>query len=572
MVRAVSTDPHRLFDAYMVVDWSAQSEPCQGANSIWIGHSEWVDGTLVNRKPVNPPTRSAAVEEVAKRLKECVKSGLRVLIGFDCPYGYPRGFGSSLFGGSLSAEPPWLRTWKHLGELVTDDACNRSNRFEVAATLNQQIGAPPGPFWGYPKKYPAEAALSATMRPFPHMANASISLPRYRHTEQRLRDRGKNVQETWKLFGAGSVGSQALLGIPRVLALRQHESLAGASAVWPFETGFTPEPTLDHSIIHAEVWPGVIECSPGVGQVRDEAQVYALARCLGERDGERRLASWFDRPSGPSNVEVEDCVSEEGWILGSDSRYTLDQDTRRYLRDELRDARARAFEDAEGFQPVIVALERMGAALTGEVHSLGAYEHAVNQYVANSLGAGRSAPSSETPFPVLYELVRRGRNDAAHQGAYARLLTQHAIAVALVVEDALMAGSFAVRDFMVRNPISVLPWQPVAAVRQLMLVHSFSYLPILVTDGDQPAWRLLSDLGVAQHLRDATDIERRQRLAAPVGEAIRSGGLRTEPASTCHPEDPVSAILTGWDRRISLVLEPGTPQRLCGVITPFDLL
>ena len=44
------------------------------------------------------------------------------------------------------------------------------------------------------------------------------------------------------------------------------------------------------------------------------------------------------------------------------------------------------------------------------------------------------------------------------------------VAVALVVEEALMAGSFAVRDFMVRNPISVHPWQPVAAV----LGHIFS--------------------------------------------------------------------------------------------------
>jgi hypothetical protein len=290
-------------------------------------------------------------------------------------------------------------------------------------------------------------------------------------------------------------------------------------------------------------------------------------------DGDGRLASWFNRPPNIADNDVAACVSEEGWILGTDPDPALDLNTRRYLRDELREARARAFEDAEGFQPVIVALERVGAALTGQVHSLGSYEYAVNRFVEASLGTEPRALGSETPFAVLYELVREGRNDAVHQGAYARLFTQHAVAVALVVEEALMAGSFSVRDFMVRNPITASPWQPVSAVRQMMLVHSFSYLPILISDdAGQPVWRLVSDVGVAEHLRHATSAERRQRLAAPVGEAIRVGSLRAEPASTCHPEDPVSSILTGTDTRISLVLETGSTERLCGVITPFDLL
>ena len=27
----------RLFDAYIIVDWSAAGKPAQGANSVWIG-------------------------------------------------------------------------------------------------------------------------------------------------------------------------------------------------------------------------------------------------------------------------------------------------------------------------------------------------------------------------------------------------------------------------------------------------------------------------------------------------------------------------------------------------------
>lgn len=41
---------------------------------------------------------------------------------------------------------------------------------------------------------------------------------------------------------------------------------------------------------------------------------------------------------------------------------------------------------------------------------------------------------------ALYDLVEQGRNEALHQGAFARHLAEHAIELALALEDALANG------------------------------------------------------------------------------------------------------------------------------------
>jgi len=43
----------------------------------------------------------------------------------------------------------------------------------------------------------------------------------------------------------------------------------------------------------------------------------------------------------------------------------------RYFRDQFRQARARALQDAEGFQDTIFVLERFGVYLTGKTIALG---------------------------------------------------------------------------------------------------------------------------------------------------------------------------------------------------------
>jgi hypothetical protein len=158
------------------------------------------------------------------------------------------------------------------------------------------------------------------MRLLPHQ-----TLPRLRIVEIRL----QGVQETWKLFGAGSVGSQALVGIPRLYHLRQHEALRQHSQVWPFETNFTatPSPKQEPFILHAEIWPGVVnqetqwlmESDPDL--IKDQAQVMAMCMWASELDGKGKLGPLFDRPTGLSDNEIQICVEQVGWILGRhDSR------------------------------------------------------------------------------------------------------------------------------------------------------------------------------------------------------------------------------------------------------------
>jgi hypothetical protein len=155
------------------------------------------------------------------------------------------------------------------------------------------------------------------------------------------------------------------------------------------------------------------------------------------------------------------------------------------------------------------------------------------------------------------------------------MLTDHAVQLAIVLEDALMSDATLVRDFMVRDPACAQPWQPVSAVRQVMLSRSYSFMPIHLAGvrDDAAGWFLLSDAEIARYLRSAEDSnERRRRLAASVSDAIASRELTPSPAATCTPEQPVRQLLTSEPSWPLLVTEPAAPTRLVGVITPFDLL
>lgn len=266
----------RLFDAYIAVDWSAWSAPRIGPNSIWIcSHGS---------RPENRSTREEATERVRELLTEGVATGKRTLVGFDFPYGYPRGFADLVAPGD---GPPWRRTWDLLVHLIRDDPDNANNRFGVAAELN--VGG--GPFWGCPAGQARDALTPTRGVSFPHEG-----LDEYRATECAVR----GVQSVWKLYGAGSVGSQALLGIPRVASLRDDPALAPVSAVWPFE------PTREAQVVHVEIWPGLVERT--AHPVRDAGQVEALVRRWASLDDAGELGALFNAPPSPS--------TEEGWIFG----------------------------------------------------------------------------------------------------------------------------------------------------------------------------------------------------------------------------------------------------------------
>ncbi len=307
------------------MDWSASSTPTRlkpKKDAIWLG--ELVRGsTPVERYH---RTRTACVNDLLARLRVLTARGLRVLVGFDFPYGYPRGLATAL--GLIADAAPWAATWSLLASKLTDGADNENNRWRVAAELNEMLmpaAAPVGPFWGCPA-----GAATATLKSskeagrlsFPFRSRSGQNLLEWRHAEKRARG---TVQSAWKLFTSGSVGSQALVGIPRVAKLRYEATLAPFSKVWPFETGFVsaPSPATGPFVLHAEIWPVLFD-----GEVRtqrvsdprleilDQAQVRALCTWAERTDAAGELGAFFDRPKGMDDPVVKDCVEEEGWILG----------------------------------------------------------------------------------------------------------------------------------------------------------------------------------------------------------------------------------------------------------------
>jgi hypothetical protein len=197
--------------------------------------------------------------------------------------------------------------WQHLAETITDDDRNRNNRWGVAAELNRRLGALW--FWGVPKGRAGDWLTST--RPNP----PSNVVPAYRHVEICLREQGLHPFSASHLLGAGSVGSQALTGIPVVHHLRHHPDLAHRLRVWPFETGLVSDPCADvsNAVVVAEVWPSAIDFRHVGHPVKDARQVVALAAHLAALDAADSLGRLFAPPTALVQRAVVE--GEEGWVL-----------------------------------------------------------------------------------------------------------------------------------------------------------------------------------------------------------------------------------------------------------------
>lgn len=288
----------RLFDRYVVVDWSASAKPNTGADSIWIGAAGHAG--VPTWETANPSTRREAFELLRDRLSVDSLRGRRVLVGFDFPLGYPAGFAEAV---CPSWRNPWLGVWKSLQRAIKDDAKNANNRFDAAGQFNHLIGLQTGPFWGHPN---GAESLHLSWQG----GDGRLGLRRYRHTETRV----SGVQEVWKLYGQGSVGSQALVGIPWVASLWNYFS--ADAEVWPFERGFGIR-SVGPTVVLAEIWPGIIPIDVRQDQVKDQVQVEMLAAHFKKLDEQGELAALFGRPDGLADQDVNECVSAEGWILGT---------------------------------------------------------------------------------------------------------------------------------------------------------------------------------------------------------------------------------------------------------------
>lgn len=235
------------FDRYIAVDWSARSAPSPAnpsKDAIWIA---------MGGEAIYCRTR----EDAEQVLIALLGGKDRVLAGFDFAFAYPQ-WAMERLGG-----------WRHAWALIERLHERQPDRFELAARLNELLGVPA--FWG---------------------GRLSVRKVSKGIVEKRACERFEpRVQSPFKLWGAGSVGSQSLTGIPVLERLRRRFH----AAVWPFES------LSKARVVLAEVWPRLTGL--GGGKILDERQVRGLVQ---------RMPSWsLHVPRAWSGI-----AREEGWILG----------------------------------------------------------------------------------------------------------------------------------------------------------------------------------------------------------------------------------------------------------------
>ena len=298
------------FDRIIAIDWSARAAPsprrctkdaiyiCQKAGSE-IAH------------PTYHRTREAAMSAVEAVLDDALQRGERVLIGFDFAFGYPMGVARRLTGGDEA-----LAVWDWLAERVTDDARNRNNRFEVAAEMNRRFPGI-GPFWGTPggRDRPDLPGRGSARRDWGGDWGGGWG----GGAERRLTEAAPGAMSGFQIMYAGAVGSQTLLGLPRLAALRRRY---GADlAVWPLETGWIPP---DAAIVLIEIYPGLwrsrdlshlIDRHPEeCYHIADARQVRCVVDEIAALSPDALARAWGPPPGLPDPERV---AREEGWIFGA---------------------------------------------------------------------------------------------------------------------------------------------------------------------------------------------------------------------------------------------------------------
>jgi hypothetical protein len=251
--------------------------------------------------------------------------------------------------------------------------------------------------------------------------------------------------------------------------------------------------------------------------------------------------------------------------------------------NRLRQARAAAMADAEGFTQILFAIEDLGALMKKRVMALGQYRDPLRELAARSPLSWEGAESPNTKrFEWLFSLVKDVRNEAMHQGASARHATDRCVDLCLMLEDALTTFKTNAGHVMVTGVAEAKLHETVSAVRGTMLSQSFSYLPVSI----RGTWMLVTDREVARFLRRDDDrCPRAVRLAMPLSTAL---GLPTEsrdvpppatpmeivePAAYVSTEAELGMVLDRIDHRPVLVTGDGSDKGvLVGIVTSFDLL
>ena len=295
-----------LFDTHIIVDWSARSKPSPEKptkDGIWWAVACLDDASLSVRKPEYACTRDDARRRLSRLIVDELKMNRRVLVGFDFPFGYPKGVAEH-----LTRKASALTLWGWLARRIEDEPNNANNRYDVAAEINEAYSGI-GPCWGRPSAWP-----------FPTIPerNSARTVQEPHPRERRIADQHADGAKTvWQLAYAGSVGSQVLLGLPALQRLVKDPSIAGRIAVWPLQTGLQV-PTAQAVV--AEIYPSLlrkeIEKRKHDDEIQDCAQVRINAEAFARLDVAGKLAPLFRGAPQLTPDDRHHIETEEAWILG----------------------------------------------------------------------------------------------------------------------------------------------------------------------------------------------------------------------------------------------------------------
>ncbi len=332
-----------LFATYIALDWSGGND--SGAtpkpDAIWA--------CVHGAEPVYLRNRQVAEDWLAKTIEAAKKP---VCLGVDIPFGYPKGFAKALTGQeAASAVWDWF-------EAHVEDAKETNNRFDLAGQINAKFSGV-GPFWGNGLKRDIEnlprKGRDRTDPPFP---------------ERRVVETKATGSFTcWQLSGAGSVGSQVIMGLPVLNRLKK----AHNGRAWPFEP-------LDGDLALVEIWPSLLSRDWPEDEIKDAAQVRGVAAALYRMDLDGTL---------PKALELGQGHGAEGWILGVGA-----EDALRGLPSPPRLSNdCFALPPGVEWTPVDEALHLLEAALEPVVsQETTNHMDAAGRVLASSLSAVRSNP------------------------------------------------------------------------------------------------------------------------------------------------------------------------------------
>lgn len=264
------------WDTYLMVDWSGGNDrgAQPKADAIWAGVVQ--DGTA--QEPIYFRNRQVFTSWVFDFLDAALAADRKVMVGFDFPFGYPVGFGRHVTG----SDDPFV-LWEWFADRV-EDSPKANNRFDIAGQINGTLPGM-GPYWG-----------NGLKRDIAHLPRKGLARDPNPFPERReIETLAKGSFTCWQLAGAGSVGSQIIMGLPVLHKLRM--AFAGQIAIWPFEP-------LTKPIACMEIWPTLFAGPAPDGMIKDAHQVIATAKAL------------HARQLTPDHADVAISAPVEGWILG----------------------------------------------------------------------------------------------------------------------------------------------------------------------------------------------------------------------------------------------------------------